>query len=90
MRVDDDNNATFGGFDCIIHGTGFFSCKVLRIEHEVFVPSFLRVIVGPLNIHPEHIYWYVVVRELLITLGNAIGIYPVPFAEVVTEVVDQR
>jgi len=54
--------------------------EILRVVNEVVIVA-LAILVRPLYIHPEHIHWEFVIREVSISFDHHLSVNICPLAE---------
>lgn len=84
VGVNDNCDPSASGFNLSIHLFNLTGCEVLRIKYKVLISS-SRVLVGPINIHPQNIHRETMLSKQTIPLHHHISIYISPLTEMETQ-----
>lgn len=88
MRVYDDSDASVTGFDFCVHYLDLISCEVLGVENEILVAFGVTLLVCPLDVHPEYVYWEAKLSEIPIAFDDHFCGHVSPLAEVESKHMD--
>lgn len=82
MRVDDHSDASVLSFNLSVHLSDLALSEVLRVKDKVLVALGIRILVRPLNVHPEYIDGEAEIGKVAVTLHNHFSADVSPLAEV--------
>ena len=70
VRITNDCQVTAFCLDLSVHLCDIFGREVLWVELEVLIPVLFAILLGPFDVHDEHVDREVVVGKVLVTLHN--------------------
>ena len=90
MRIDDHGQTSVRWFNFIVQFRETVRGEVCRVELKVAHIIADPILLGPLNVGPEHVHWESEARKVDISLSETVCGHVIPLAEVESECLNHR